>query len=55
MCILGHGQCNEQTSCPLHVEWQHLRRELVSMLQNKTIVDVAKSEDTAPKVEVSET
>jgi len=40
-CILGRGQCNQVASCALHEDWARLRREIVGMLQSKTISEIA--------------
>jgi Rrf2 family protein len=40
-CILGAGHCNQEISCALHEDWQRLRKEIVRMLQSKTISDIA--------------
>jgi Rrf2 family protein len=42
-CILGHGQCKHEGSCALHEDWTRLRKELVRMLQSKTIAEIAAS------------
>jgi Rrf2 family protein len=41
MCILGHGDDYADAACPLHEEWQELRRKLVGLLQSKTISHIA--------------
>jgi Rrf2 family protein len=40
-CILGHGLCNQEGSCALHEDWQRIRKDLVRLLQDKTIAEVA--------------
>lgn len=40
-CILGRGQCNGLASCALHEDWQRLRKEIVDLLQKKTISEIA--------------
>lgn len=55
-CILGQGQCNHESSCPLHDDWQRVRNELVGLMQTKTISEVAASVSTPEKqAEISET
>lgn len=41
MCILGHGPCNPESGCSLHEDWQKLLQDLVRLLQNRTIAQVA--------------
>jgi Rrf2 family protein len=43
LCILGHGSCAPASACPLHEDWQQMRQELVSLLQTRTISQVAAS------------
>ena len=43
VCILGQGQCNHEPLCALHEDWQRVRRDLVGLLQSKTISEVAAS------------
>ena len=40
-CILGHGVCSADNSCPLHAEWHAVRQELLEFLQNQTIANIA--------------
>ncbi len=40
-CILGHGQCEQEGSCALHEDWQRIRQDLVRLLQDKTIAEIA--------------
>jgi len=40
-CVLGRGQCNYESSCGLHDDWENLRNALVTMLQTKTISALA--------------
>ena len=40
-CILGHGVCTSGCGCPLHDDWQKIRREFVELLQTKTISEIA--------------
>ena len=42
-CILGRGQCNQESPCGLHDDWQEVRSGLVLMMQTKTISEVAAS------------
>lgn len=54
-CILGRGQCDPQSSCALHEDWQNVRSGLVGMMQTKTISEVAASVSTHEQAGVSET
>ncbi len=40
-CPLGRGACNGSNPCALHTDWQRLREEMVRLLQNKTISEIA--------------
>ena len=42
-CILGHGQCKEEGSCALHDDWRRIRKDLVRLLQDKSIAALAAS------------
>lgn len=46
VCILGQGQCNQESSCALHEDWQRVRQDLLGLLQSKTISEVAASTST---------
>ena len=39
-CPLGRGLCSGGKQCVLHEDWQRLRRELIRLLQSKTISEV---------------
>jgi Rrf2 family protein len=54
-CILGRGQCNHESSCALHEDWQTVRSRLVVLLQTKTISEVAASGSTLDRAQMSET
>ena len=43
MCILGHRACEPESACAFHDDWQRLRKDLVSVLQSKTISEAAAS------------
>ena len=40
-CVLGRPACTPACACALHEDWQRVRRELVEMLQTKTISQIA--------------
>jgi Rrf2 family protein len=42
-CILGRGQCDPESSCALHEDWQNVRNGLVGLLETKTISEIAAS------------
>ena len=48
LCILGCGTCSSDDPCPLHLDWQKLRDELVRAWQLKTISDIATASKTEP-------
>lgn len=54
-CILGCGQCDPESSCALHEDWQEVRKDLVSLLETKTISEVAASVSTHNQAGVSQT
>jgi Rrf2 family protein len=54
-CILGCGQCNPESSCALHEDWQNVRSGLVGLMETKTISEVAASVSTYEQAGVSET
>ena len=41
MCILGNKICSPESSCAFHDDWQKVRKELVALLQNRTIAEAA--------------
>lgn len=54
-CILGCGPCDPESSCALHEDWQKVRKDLVSLLQTRTISEVAMSVSAHQQAGVSET
>jgi Rrf2 family transcriptional regulator, iron-sulfur cluster assembly transcription factor len=40
-CVLGRGQCNYESPCALHDDWDKVRNGMVTMLQTKTISALA--------------
>ncbi|HLG14729.1 MAG TPA: Rrf2 family transcriptional regulator [Blastocatellia bacterium] len=55
MCILGRGICTPECSCSIHEDWQKVRRDLMVLLQTKTISQVSNGEQAAPAPETPET
>jgi len=43
MCILGNTVCAPESSCAFHEDWQRVRKELVLLLQTRTISEAAVS------------
>ncbi len=41
MCIVGNKVCSPESSCAFHDDWQRLRKDLVALLQNRTIAEAA--------------
>jgi len=54
-CILGCGQCDPESSCALHEDWQKVRSGLVGLMQTRTISEVAASVSTYDQAGVSDT
>lgn len=52
-CILGHGVCDPEAACPLHEEWQDVRKRLVGLLQSKTIAQLAAATRTPTQAPVN--
>ncbi len=42
-CILGHNTHSGDVPCPMHADWQKKQEELISLLQNWTISQIASS------------
>lgn len=40
-CILGRGMCDGSAACALHEDWHRVRREIVTLLQGKTVAEIA--------------
>jgi Rrf2 family protein len=41
MCIFGNKVCTAESSCAFHEDWQSLRKELVALLEARTISEAA--------------
>lgn len=41
MCILGNKICAPECSCAFHDDWQRVRKEIVDLLQERTIAEAA--------------
>jgi Rrf2 family protein len=40
-CILGNRVCSPEASCAFHDDWQRVRKELVALLETRTISEAA--------------
>lgn len=41
-CILGLKECSEKNPCPMHGEYKKIKPQLLDMLDDKTILELAK-------------
>lgn len=41
LCILGNKVCSPESSCAFHDDWQRVRKDLVALLQTRTIAEAA--------------
>lgn len=41
MCILGNKVCSPESSCAFHDDWQRVQKEIVALLQERTIAEAA--------------
>ena len=41
MCILGNKVCGPECSCAFHDDWQRVQKEIVALLQERTIAEAA--------------
>lgn len=41
-CILGLKECSETNPCPMHAEYKKIKPQLLDMLDDKTILELAK-------------
>jgi len=41
VCILGNKVCSPESSCAFHDDWQRIRKDMVALLQNRTIAEAA--------------
>ena len=47
-CIMGEGECSDETACPLHTLWQSLRQRFVEALETTTLKDLAEFQEQRP-------
>ena len=41
MCILGNKVCGPESPCAFHDDWQRVQKEIVALLQERTIAEAA--------------
>lgn len=41
-CVLGLPRCGEQNACPLHATWKGIRENMLAMLEQNTLADLAR-------------
>ena len=41
-CILGLKECSEKNPCPMHSEYKKIKPQLLNMMDDKTILELAK-------------
>lgn len=51
-CVIGHGECSDETACAFHATWGKLRQQIEQDMRNTTIADL--KQYTAPSVASSE-
>ncbi len=39
-CVLGLPDCGEDKPCPLHDSWAHVRKELIQMLEDRSLSQI---------------
>ncbi len=47
-CVLGLPKCGDRHPCPLHETWKTLRANFMSMLEDKTVADLAAMAQEGP-------
>ncbi len=47
-CVIGHGQCSNETACAFHDTWGRLRRQIEDDMRNTSVADLLHY--TAPSV-----
>ena len=41
-CLIGKGFCNRDTSCPVHPVWRKVQQQVLRILENVTIEELAR-------------
>jgi len=44
-CILGHRECSDSTSCPVHDAWVSARSKVLNLFQRTPLSDLAANKD----------
>ncbi|HQQ94095.1 MAG TPA: Rrf2 family transcriptional regulator [Bacteroidia bacterium] len=43
ICVLGLKACSEEFPCPVHNTYKHIKKDLQSMLQNTSLLDMSEN------------
>jgi DNA-binding IscR family transcriptional regulator len=46
MCVLGLNKCSTKDPCPVHHKFKHVKKELLSMLNNTSLDDLTNKMNT---------
>ncbi len=46
-CILGHGQCSDETPCAAHERWKPIAEPMRAFFRSTTVHDLLRDEDRA--------
>ncbi|MBX2933582.1 MAG: Rrf2 family transcriptional regulator [Ferruginibacter sp.] len=44
-CVLGLNKCSEAKPCPMHSQYKHIKQQLISLFETKTIQQLAEDID----------
>lgn len=44
-CVLGFPGCNDDSPCPVHVQWKQIKEGIIQMLKNKDIEQLSQEID----------
>lgn len=47
-CIMGEGECSDETACPLHTLWMNLRQRFIEALETTTLRALAEFQEQRP-------
>lgn len=42
-CVLGLKICSEETACPMHERWKPIKTEILSMLKEQNLANLAEA------------
>lgn len=45
-CLLGLKKCSDETACPLHFRWVPVKKEIIALLQETTLDQLARAVET---------